>query len=91
MDHDDHHGVIKAALESVFPDDDNDNDDDDNEKIIDDDTYEYIHSALSEDPCDKDTREAVQQIIVSTTEDMDAVDGVQLCQSLFELIDLSFS
>lgn len=75
----DNEKIVGAALESAIPP---------SEEYIDEDTYEYITSALSEDPFDEDTREAVQELILSSTEDNDQVDGVALCQSLFELLDL---
>ena len=73
---------ISAALASALPL---------SEEFVDEDTYDYIQSALSGDPFDEDTREAVRQIILSSTEDNDQVDGVEICQSLFELLDLGKS
>lgn len=73
---------ISAALASALPL---------SEEYVDEDTYDYIQSALSGDPFDEDTREAVRQIILSSTEDNDQVDGVEICQSLFELLDLGRS
>ena len=75
----DNEKIVTAALESAIPP---------SEDHIDEGTYEYISSALSEDPFDEDTREAVRELILSATEDNDQVDGVALCQSLFELLDL---
>lgn len=75
----DNEKIVAAALESALPP---------SEEHIDEDTYEYITSALSEDPFDEDTREAVRELILSATEDNDQVDGVAVCQSLFELLDL---
>lgn len=75
----DNETIVTSALESVIPP---------SEEHIDEDTYEYISSVLSEDPFDEDTREAVREMILSATEDNDQVDGVALCQSLFELLDL---
>lgn len=75
----DNEKIVAAALESAIPP---------SEEHIDEDTYEYITSVLSEDPFDDDTREAVRELILSATEDNDQVDGVAVCQSLFELLDL---
>lgn len=75
----DNENVVAAALESALPP---------SEQHVDEDTYEYIASALSEDPFDEDMREAVREMILSATEDNDQVDGVAVCQSLFELLDL---
>jgi ATPase subunit of ABC transporter with duplicated ATPase domains len=75
----DNEKAVRAALESALPS---------SEQLIDEDTSEYIASALSEDPFDDDTREAVRELILSATEDNEQLDGVALCQSLFELLDL---
>eukprot|EP00980_Cylindrotheca_fusiformis_P028778 scaffold22642_cov134-Cylindrotheca_fusiformis.AAC.33 len=75
----DNEKAVSAALESALPP---------SENYVDEDTYEYISSLLSEDPFDEDTREAVRELILSATEDNDQVDGVAVCQSLFELLDL---
>ncbi|CAJ1964333.1 unnamed protein product [Cylindrotheca closterium] len=75
----DNEKIVASALESAIPP---------SEEHIDEDTHEYISSILSEDPFDEDTREAVRELILSATEDNDQVDGVALCQSLFELLDL---
>lgn len=75
----DNEQVVGAALESSLPP---------SEQYVDEDTYDYIASALSEDPFDEDAREVVRELIISATEDNDQVDGVAVCQSLFELLDL---
>ena len=75
----DNETAVKGALESVLPP---------SQEVVDEDTYEYITSALSEDPFDDDTREAVSQLIMSSLEDQEDVDPVAICQSLFELLDL---
>jgi ATP-binding cassette subfamily F protein 3 len=54
---------------------------------LDEDTYEYISSLLEDDPFDDDAREAVAALIHSATED-EQVDGLQICQNLFELLDM---
>ena len=54
---------------------------------LDQDTFDYISSLLEDDPNDEDAREAVAALIHSATED-EQVDGLQICQNLFELLDL---
>lgn len=75
----DNGAIVTAALESALPP---------SAQHVDEDTYEYITSVLSEDPFDEDTREAVREMIMAATEDNDQVDGVDVCQSLFDLLDL---
>ena len=53
---------------------------------LDEDTIAYVSGVLAEDPFDDDARSAVRELLVDALED---VDGVSVCDSLFELLDLN--
>ena len=61
------------------------------EEKIDEDTLEYITGMLSADPFDEDTRDAVREILVDALSQEGNVDGVEVCESLFALLDISQS
>jgi ATPase subunit of ABC transporter with duplicated ATPase domains len=61
------------------------------EEKIDEDTLEYITGMLSADPFDEDTRDAVREILVEALSQEGNVDGVEVCESLFALLDISQS
>lgn len=58
---------------------------------LDEDTIAYVASVLSEDPFDDDARSAVRELLVDalSQEDREDVDGVNVCDSLFALLDLN--
>jgi ATPase subunit of ABC transporter with duplicated ATPase domains len=55
---------------------------------LDEDTIAYVSGVLSDDPFDEDARSAVRELLVDALSEEDH-DGVDVCDSLFALLDLN--
>ncbi len=76
----DNEEIVSGALSSV-----------EDIQRLDEDTLAYVSGVLSEDPFDEDARSAVRELLVDalSQEDLDDVDAVGVCDSLFALLDLN--